>query len=1009
MSFPHPARHDPPCIDLPRLTKHRLWLVILPSLLTLLVLAAHADPAAAQSSPNGSVPVETGKLSVLSDIQPDANALAWRLEVTGSTAFTEVLTGDAGVSERTVVAGSYALTLTSARQGDYNSAYRCRVDGKDGPSGAGTSVTVNVPKNKHAICTFTHVRKTGPITFVQQVRGGDATADAWRFGVAGTPFTAVRPGDEIRVPTGTYTVNQTGPAAYRRIQATGVCRLDGGALLLNVTEAGGVCTVTSQQAELTLVEPYGVVHLREGAITGPGSEVCYRVVASVPPVGNVKVRVTHDEQVRVQPGTVVMLNAANWNLTSGSDVSNRVCVRAVDDAVDERAAERCKNRTNNANGGGDSGTSVCANSVASLGHAVDTSDDLAFTAATPFLSNGVTDLDANPATVDVLIVDNDIAGINIQQTDGVSALREGQGETGLYAVALRTQPRAAVTVQLTWDPAQLEVSPDRLTFTPGNWATAQRISVRARDDEEDEPNAEVCYATQSGATVCGDHTSVIEHTVVSDDAKYAAAQFAGNGPTAADAPQQVLILLRDNDTAGLDASPSRINLMEGNADSFSVRLRSRPTANVRVTIDDPALGSTLFRPDNRTGVTLFFTPTNWNVPQTVALQERDNDVADGTRQRAPRITMSSADPQYDDHNVDTALQLIITDDDSAGVIVHAPDMRITEGGAGVMYSLRLTSRPTASVTISVTTGGLTVAEPPAVTFVPERWDEPAQIVITARDDRRDLGDTVAEEIRHRATSADPQYAGSAVEALPVTIQDDDTAALVVTPPASTTLTEGAEVPYAVALQTEPAAPVRVRINVGELLAAVPASLTFTPENWATAQPVQIIAADDYIDTLPDRTPMIVSHLLESDDPRYQALAPSGFTLEVVDNDQASLLFSQASIQASQTKPGEYRIVLASEPVSGVLVQLAPSADLSLNVENACNSEASATSCLFFTPATWNQPQRITVTMSGTRPQTIRHVVVSSDPAYEGDEAVIMVYSQSQDGFRQYLPAIAVRK
>ncbi|MEZ4610640.1 MAG: hypothetical protein R2838_10410 [Caldilineaceae bacterium] len=72
-------------------------------------------------------------------------------------------------------------------------------------------------------------------------------------------------------------------------------------------------------------------------------------------MGNVEIQLTHDDQLTLQPATQVTLNQDNWNLTDGNDVSNRVCMRAVDDAVDGPSANQCKNRTVNADGGGDSG------------------------------------------------------------------------------------------------------------------------------------------------------------------------------------------------------------------------------------------------------------------------------------------------------------------------------------------------------------------------------------------------------------------------------------------------------------------------------------------------------------------------------------------------------------------------------------------------------------------------------------------------------------------------------
>ena len=85
------------------------------------------------------------------------------------------------------------------------------------------------------------------------------------------------------------------------------------------------------------------------------------------------------------------------------------------------------------------------------------------------------------AAVAVTIAENDKAGVAVSPT----ALRVPEGGSGSYTVALATQPDGTVTVAAV-APAgtDVTVSPQRLTFTAGNWSRAQEVTVRAAEDAD---------------------------------------------------------------------------------------------------------------------------------------------------------------------------------------------------------------------------------------------------------------------------------------------------------------------------------------------------------------------------------------------------------------------------------------------------------------------------------------------------------------------------------------------
>ncbi|AUT04546.1 endonuclease [Nostoc sp. CENA543] len=95
-----------------------------------------------------------------------------------------------------------------------------------------------------------------------------------------------------------------------------------------------------------------------------------------------------------------------------------------------------------------------------------------------------------------------IPGIVITQSGNSTDVTEG-GATDSYAIVLKTQPTANVTINITVD-HQVTTSSPTLIFTPQNWNVAQTVTVTAVDD----------------TLVEGTHTGTISHSVSSSDANY---------------------------------------------------------------------------------------------------------------------------------------------------------------------------------------------------------------------------------------------------------------------------------------------------------------------------------------------------------------------------------------------------------------------------------------------------------------------------------------------------------
>ncbi len=110
-----------------------------------------------------------------------------------------------------------------------------------------------------------------------------------------------------------------------------------------------------------------------------------------------------------------------------------------------------------------------------------------------------------PADATLTITDDDTAGITVTLPTGQTALTTTEaGGTDTFTVVLDSEPTADVTIGVSSDDTtEGTVAPATLTFTSGNWSTAQTVTVTGVDDAVDDGDVSysiVLAAAQSGDT-----------------------------------------------------------------------------------------------------------------------------------------------------------------------------------------------------------------------------------------------------------------------------------------------------------------------------------------------------------------------------------------------------------------------------------------------------------------------------------------------------------------------------
>ena len=172
--------------------------------------------------------------------------------------------------------------------------------------------------------------------------------------------------------------------------------------------------------------------------------------------------------------------------------------------------------------------------------------------------------------------------------------------------------------------------------------------------------------------------------------------------------------------------------------------------------------------------------------------------------------------------------------------VSATALRLAEGGSGA-YTVALATRPADNVTVTIASDNPDVTtRPAALAFTMANWNTPQRVTVSAASD----GDTANDAATLTHTAAGGGYNDAPAVQVTVSVTDDDTAGLSITPTVLNLIENGISA-YIVSLTAQPTGNVTVAIASDNPDVTVrPAALTFTMANWATPQAVLVITRAD---------------------------------------------------------------------------------------------------------------------------------------------------------------------
>ena len=385
----------------------------------------------------------------------------------------------------------------------------------------------------------------------------------------------------------------------------------------------------------------------------------------------------------------------------------------------------------------------------------------------------------------------------------------------------------------------------------------------------------------------------------------------------------------------------------------------------------------------------------------------------GERSAMARLLLTNLDDDVDDDDETLELtgttdnpdltvkpgQLVVTDDDTAGVSISPNTLTVMEGGQSRDYTIKLDSQPTSDVTVTVdlpSNAGFTVS-PGSVTFTPQSW-RPKSISVTATDDEN-ITDEPAAVITHSVTSSDSLYRNAAAAGVAVTVRDDDQNIAVTISKTSLTIEEEATDTYTVVLESQPAGDVTVTISghADTDVSLDKTTLTFTDQDWNAAQTVTVTAEND--GDIDDEDDVTLTHTVTSaDDSDYDGISANTVTVSITDDDSVGVTVSKSALDLEEGAEDSYTVVLDSQPAGDVTVTISGHADTDVSLDKTT---------LTFTDQNWDRAKTVTVTAERDGDDededdvTLTHTVTSADDSdYDGisaDSVTVSVTDDDEEG------------
>ena len=380
-----------------------------------------------------------------------------------------------------------------------------------------------------------------------------------------------------------------------------------------------------------------------------------------------------------------------------------------------------------------------------------TSDSVVTVTVGAFTDTATEGLDyANVSTLAITVPANETAGQtmftlrpnNDATAEGAETISVTGRASGLTvapaALTLSDNDTASRVVTLSVDPESVaEDTPENVTVTASLNAgartedTAVRLTVGAAGDTA-VPGTDYERVPERTLTILSGETggtAVFRLEPLDNDSSDGARTLSVTGSTTVaelriEPASGAKIALADDDSPALLVMPDTLTVVEAGSDTYAVELRTRPTADVTVTITGVSGDLSLDK------TSLVFTGADWSDPRDVRVTAADD--ADSVRD--PDVTLTHRASGAAEYRGLRAELVVSIRENDPGLVFSEPALRVPEGQTAT-YTVALATLPTADVTVRVTGefGDLSL-DKTQLAFTPGDWDDAQTITVGAAED-----------------------------------------------------------------------------------------------------------------------------------------------------------------------------------------------------------------------------------------------------------------------------------
>ena len=498
--------------------------------------------------------------------------------------------------------------------------------------------------------------------------------------------------------------------------------------------------------------------------------------------------------------------------------------------------------------------------------------------------------------VSVSVMDDDAAALAVSTYE----LNLSEGFSDSFAVVLLTEPSGDVTVTLApEDVGAIGLSGTTgslqqdgslvLTFARQTWDVAQEVTVTGVVDGDTQNESTSISLSAAGQEYDGLTAGPIEVSV------------------------------EDASSLGFIISETDLSLTvaENSTTTLTLALATQPISDVEVGLRVSDAGAIWVAALATGADRLTFTSTTWSTPQTIEVTGLDDD--DALDETGLDLYFEATGAEYEGFS--ETLKVDVDDDDSVGLSVSETSLVLDEDEEGA-FTLALTSRPSADVTVKITPGTSTVASPinldddDTVTFTPDEWSEQKTIKVKAGvDNNLEQNRTVLTLAIEGSEDAD--YSGLGPSYLTVTVSDTTVPEILVDA-SGLSLTEGGTGTFFVSLNAEPADEVSVDlVSTNTSFAIVEtARLVFDNSDWFEPQTVTLSAPDD--DNFIHDDALI---RLSASGSGFDAALDVELPVTVIDSSEVNVQVSETSLSLLEGEGGSLFLSLGREPTADVVLNL----------------------------------------------------------------------------------------